>query len=195
MRVSLFLFLFSLSTVCYGSNSKEQLFRQTLNAVVEAISQQDSLAVNRLIHPHQGLSLLYRNGVFDNIEQVDRISFSGEGFPWIMLTHAKGIKKQTLKYGRLPVYSCDKESWSKKGCWTDTTKKSHLVSSICKTRNKLVPDHIPAKKINAYYTLENKSRRIVLVSDDELELIFFLSFIDGKWYLTVIDTVSSDCSA
>ena len=88
-----------------------------------------------------------------------------------------------------------KESWSKKGCWTDTTKKSHLVSSICKTRNKLVPDHIPAKKINAYYTLENKSRRIVLVSDDELELIFFLSFIDGKWYLTVIDTVSSDCSA
>jgi hypothetical protein len=70
-----------------------------------------------------------------------------------------------------------------------------MVSAICKMRNKLVPDHITAKTISRYYTLEQKSRRVVLVGKNDLELVFYLSYLNGLWVLTIVDHVSSDCSA
>jgi hypothetical protein len=73
-------------------------------------------------------------------------------------------------------------------------KQVILLSSICKSRNKLVPDNIEPKTIAAYYQLEGLSRRIVL-SVNELELVFYVSYIKGKWYLTMVDHVTSDCSA
>ena len=86
------------------------------------------------------------------------------------------------------------DNGTKKGLFVDTTKTSHLLSSICKSRNKLVPDNIEPKTITAYYQLEGLSRRVVL-SVNELELVFYVSYIKGKWYLTIVDHVTSDCSA
>ncbi len=178
-----------------GVDAQELLFRKTVHAVIDAFSKQDSVAVNKLLHPAHGLCLLFRQGVFDNFESVDKIGFRDEGFPGVLFTYAKGIKPVALQYGRLPVFSCDKEAWSKTGCWTDNSRRSHIVSEICKTRNKLVPDHIPTNKIKAFYVLESKSRRVVVVGKDNLELVFYLSYLGGRWYLTIFDTVSSDCSA
>lgn len=183
------------SNIGFAQTGKEASFKQTVHAVVKAFSRQDSIAINKLIHKKTGIYLLYRNGVFDNYTPLQAISFSSEGFPEIMFTNAKGIASQTLQYGKLPKYSCDKEGWNKKGLFTDTSKVDHLLSEICKARNKYVPDNIPAKTIKNYFQLELKSRRVVLVGKGDAELVFYLTYMGGKWYLTIFDQVSSDCSA
>ncbi len=77
----------------------------------------------------------------------------------------------------------------------DTTKIDHLVSQICIDRNKNRPVAISIKTIQFFYNPEYKSRRIVLSANEEKDLVFYLSYLNGKWYLTIIDTVTSDCSA
>jgi hypothetical protein len=93
------------------------------------------------------------------------------------------------------MWDCDKEVWSKTGLFVDTTKTNHLLSKICKDRNKYRPDNIPNKTIQYFYDLENDSRRIVLNDKNGIELVFYLTYLNGKWVLTIIDNVSSDCSA
>ena len=49
-------------------------------------------------------------------------------------------------------------------------------------------------KINEFYNLENISRRIVIANNNSNDLIIYLSFINNKWVLTVIDKATCDCS-
>lgn len=189
-----FIFIMQLS-ICKAVSPKEEAFRKTVSGVIKAFADQDSLALSKFIHKKTGICLLFRNGVFDNLMPLNTIGFQDEQFPQVMFSSAKGIRTQNLQYGKLPKYSCDREGWNKKGLWVDTTHTDHMVSAICKMRNKLVPDHIAAKTISRYYTLEQKSRRVVLVGKNDLELVFYLSYLNGLWVLTIVDHVSSDCSA
>ena len=173
---------------------KEAQFKQTVNAVIQAFSNQDSVAINQLIDKKTGLYLLYREGVFDNYTHLSQITFHDESFPQVMFSNAKGIQSTSLRYAKLPTYQCEPGQWNKKGLYVDTTKTSHLLSSICKSRNKLVPDNIESKTIAAYYLLERVSRRVVF-SMNELELVFYVSYLKGKWYITMVDHMTSDCSA
>jgi hypothetical protein len=60
--------------------------------------------------------------------------------------------------------------------------------------NKEIEGSVSASKINVYTNLENKSRRIVIAENSGNELIIYLSYINKKWVLTIIDKVTSDCS-
>ena len=82
----------------------------------------------------------------------------------------------------------------KKGLYVDTTKVDHTVSKIAKWRNKNYQDKIPIKTISKFNDLEVKSRRVVVANNNGNELIFYLSYINNKWVLTIIDKATSDCS-
>ena len=195
MKSYILVFLFLMSHLySVAITKKEAQFKQTVSAVIQAFSNQDSVAINQLIDKKTGVYLLYREGVFDNYTHLSQIAFHDESFPQVMFSYAKGIPSTSLRYAKLPTYQCEPGQWNKKGLFVDTTKTSHLLSSICKSRNKLVPDNIEPKTITAYYQLEGLSRRVVL-SVNELELVFYVSYIKGKWYLTIVDHVTSDCSA
>ena len=188
----IFSFLF-LNSFCFGQ-TKEQTFKSTIDQIVSAFARQDSLKLARFIHKEIGVYQLDRIGIFDHYNHFTSISFSQNKYPQLLFNQSKNIKLLPLKYSRLPTYSCDQGSWSKTGLFVDTTKKDHLLSTICKDRNKNVPDSIPKKTIQFFYDLENKSRRIVLSDSSGRELVFYLSYINNKWFLTIIDNVSSDCS-
>jgi hypothetical protein len=195
-KITLVLFLSILiNQITFAQSNKEQRFVQTVNTLVKAFSMQDSATVAKFIHPEKGVLLLFRQGVFDNLTELNTISFHDEGFPQVLFTQCKGIKALPLKYATLPKFNCENTRWNKKGLFVDTKKTDHLVSSICKTRNKLVPDNIPISTIQQYYKLELMSRRIVLTGNEYDNLIFYLSYIDGRWYLTIFDEVTCDCSA
>lgn len=195
-KTTLVLFLSILiNQITFAQSNKEQRFVQTVNALVKAFSIQDSATVAKYIHPKRGVLLLFRQGVFDNLTELNTISFHDEGFPQVIFTQCKGIKALPLKYAPLPKFNCENTRWTKKGLFVDTKKTDHLASTICKTRNKLVPDNIPISTIQQYYKLELMSRRIVLTGKEYDNLIFYLSYIDGRWYLTIFDEVTCDCSA
>ena len=195
MTSPIFLLLLLIAHVLsFGQETKEQQFKTTVQKVVTAFSKQDSAAISKYINKEIGLYQLDRVGVFDNYNHFKTLSFSDKTYPQVLFSQSKNIQLLSLKYATLPRWSCENEAWSKKGLFVDTTRTDHLVSKICKDRNKFVPDHIPDKTIRFFYDLENKSRRIVLFDNNGIELVFYLSFFNGKWFLTIVDNISSDCS-
>jgi hypothetical protein len=186
-------FALLLNSFCFGQ-TKEQKFTSTIEQIVSAFAQQDSLKLTQFSNKEIGVYQLDRIGVFDHYNHLKSISFSKTTYPQVLFNQSKNVKLLPLKYSTLPTFSCDKGAWSKKGLFVDTTKTNHLLSKICKDRNKNVPDSIPAKTIRFFYDLENKSRRIVLNDNSGAELVFYLTYINNKWFLTIIDYVSSDCS-
>jgi hypothetical protein len=191
MRILLTILLLSSINFCFGQQDKESKFNSALKNVITAFSKQDSTLLSKYIHKDVGINLLHRIGIVDTYENFRKIGFSDPTYPSILFRISKGIKASPLKYGRLPEFDCDK--WSKKGLFVDITQTDHLLSEICKKRKRYVPDAIPLKLINSFVRLENKSRRIVLV-DNNKELVFYLTYIGNRWYLTILDAVTSDCS-
>lgn len=194
MRALKFIFLLQLhNAFCFGQTTREQAFTLTVKQVVIAFSKQDSSTISKFINKKIGLYQLDRVGVFDHYNHFATLSFSDTTYPQILFRETKGIQLFSVKYTKLPTWDCDKEAWSKKGLFVDTSETDHLLSKICKDRNKDVPGSISNKTIQYFYDLENKSRRIVLF-DNKTELVFYLSYLNGKWFLTIIDNLSSDCS-
>jgi len=194
MKTSLVLMSFCLIHVgIFCQPSKEKLFVKTAKAVIDAFSKQDSVALAKLIDARTGIYLLHRVGVFDTYNQYNILSFSKE-YPMVLLTLAKRIKSMPVQYSALPTYDCDTAKWSKIGLFVDTAKTDHILSKLCENRNKYRPDTISNKTIRQFVQLEEVSRRIVLNNGDK-ELVFYLAYAAGRWYLVMIDTVTSDCSA
>ena len=185
--------ILSLLTSGYTQSDKEQDFKKVLRAVVLGFSKQDSIAVEKYINKDIGVYQLDRIGIFDHYNHFKAVSFASS-YPTVLLRNASRIQLLPLKYGSLPVYDCEKE-WSKKGLYVDTTSIDHLPSKICKDWN-ADAGHQPISNatIQFFRDLENKSRRVVLWDNNKRELVFYLSYLNGKWYLTIVDNVTSDCS-
>jgi hypothetical protein len=196
MRSFLIILLLLLSTgFCFSQSTKEEKFKTTIQEIITGFSKLDSIAVSKHINKEIGVYQLIRAGVFDQYDHFKAVSFSDTTYSRVLFRLSKGLRLFPLKYASLPTYNCEKEAWTKKGLFVDTTNSNHLVSEICKMRNKFVPDHIPNKKIEFFYELENKSRQVILNDSNGLALVFYVSYLNGKWYLTIVDYVSSDCSA
>jgi hypothetical protein len=192
---TIILLLLFLNNFSFEQTTKEQVFKTTVQNIVIAFSKQDSVTIAKYTISKIGLYQLDRIGVFDHYNHFKTLSFSDSTYPQVLFQQSKNIKLLSLKYSSLPTWNCDSESWSKKGLFVDTTKTDHLLSKICKYENKFRPDNIPDKTIQFFYDSENKSRRIVLYDNNGIGLVFYLSYLNDKWYLTIVDNVSSDCSA
>lgn len=179
--------------VGFSQTIKEQKFNTAVKDVIQAFSKQDSVLLSKYTNKENGVTLLHRIGVFDTYTNFNKISFSNSNYPFVLFRFPKEIQSIPIRYEKLPKFDCEKE-WNKSGLFVDTTRIDHLLSRICKTRNQWVPDSIPIKKIESFVLLENRSRRVVLINRNKEDLIFYLTYMNGKWYLTILDKVTSDCS-
>jgi hypothetical protein len=182
--------LFVLTNPSFAQNSKEKEFSLTLKNVVAALSGRDSAALVRYIDINKGVYILNRIGVMDSYKHFKTLGFSDSTYP--NLPFYDSAKLTPLKYSKLPEYDCEK--WTKTGTFVDTTRTDHLLSDIAKNLNKEFENEVPEKRIAEFYELENKSRRVVIAENNGNELIIYLSFMRGKWFLTIIDKVTCDCS-
>ena len=174
----------------FGQTSKEKDFSWTVKKVVAALSSRDSVTLSKYIDKSTGVYILNRIGVVDTYKHFSTLGFSDTTYPNVPFYD--DVKITTLKYSKLPSFDCEK--WTKTGTFVDTTQTNYLLSKIAKGLNKEIKGTVPLNKINQYYNLENKSRRIVIAENKGNELIFYLSFINGKWVLTIIDKATCDCS-
>jgi hypothetical protein len=157
---------------------------------VTALSKRDSVTLSSYIDKKNGVYILNRIGVFDTYEHLATLGFSDTTYP--NAPFYDNVKLTTLKYSKLPTFDCEK--WTKTGTFVDTTRTDHLLSKIAKDKNKELKGKVSTKTINEFYNLENKSRRIVIAANNWNELIIYLSFINNKWVLTIIDKATCDCS-
>ena len=163
---------------------------RTLKKVITALSKRDSVTLSRYIDKKAGVYILNRIGVVDTYEHFQTLGFSDTTYP--NAPFYDDVKLTTLNYSKLPTFDCEK--WTKTGTFVDTTRINHLFSKIAKGFNKEFKRKVTTKKINEFYSLENKSRRVVIAANNWNELIIYLSFINNKWVLTIIDKATCDCS-
>ena len=174
----------------FGQSSKEQNFVSTLKIVVTALNKRDSVTLSKFIDKKNGVYILYKIGIVDIYKHFSTLGFSDTTYPNVPFYD--NVKLTTLKYSKLPTFDCEKGT--KIGTFVDTTRTDHLLSKIAKGLNKEIKGTVSINKINEFYNLENISRRIVIANNNSNELIIYLSFINNKWVLTVIDKATCDCS-
>lgn len=178
--------------ICQPANDKQ--FEKAVKEVVLKLTNADSAGLAKYLDKNTGVYLIYRMGISNTFKNFSTISFNDSSYPNLLFFHEK-IKISKLKYASLPRYNCDDNTWSKKGTFVNPKKIDHLLSNTARANKKDNPGNISQKTIVNFNNLEIKSRRIVMTSDDGNDLIFYLSYINKKWFLTIIDTVTTDCSA
>ena len=183
--------ILALNSSCQNIENNE--FEKHAIKIVKAFHNQDSQSINQMIHDDLGLIVLYRRGVFDEFEKVEKIDFMNpvpEYLPYFDFQI-----DTTITYQSLPTYDCDKGKWSKFGLYCDLTIRDSLVSTTAINLIKYRKDKISKETIAKFKEIESSSHRIVLIDNEDGVLIFYLTLIDNKWYLTVLDRVTGDCSA
>ena len=180
------------ATLSFGQTPKEDAFAKTVKQVILKLSKRDSTGLSKFIDKKAGVYILLVIGTKETYEHFSTIGFSDTTYP--NYPFYDNVKFSTIKYASLPTFDCGTEKWTKKGLYVDTTKIDHRVSKIAKWRNKNYQDNIPSKTISKFIDLENKSRRVVVAENNGEELIFYLTYVNNKWVLTIIDKATCDCS-
>jgi hypothetical protein len=178
---------------CEGAQARPESMKEAVVAIIRAFASRNPEIINRHIHPHYGLTVLFRMGVFSDYETVSMFSFD-KPVPEFM-SYRKIRMDSWLRYGALPVYDCQNEAWSKVGLFCDPVHHDHLLSDTALQLRQYRGDAIAQQSIERFVEIEHRSRRIVLIDKVGGELIFYLTKVGSRWYMTILDRVSGDCSA
>ncbi|MEI6123569.1 MAG: hypothetical protein WCQ95_08055 [Bacteroidota bacterium] len=178
---------------CGKRKANSETLEQTIVKVAKAFQEKDTAIINSLILKEKGLIVLFRIGTFDQYTQIKTFDFSQLTPGFAPIASFKTDFK--VRFESLPTFDCDKMKWSKSGIYCDTTFRDKLLSETATNLKTYGGDTISAKGIESFVELEKTSRRIVLSDTEGGALVFYLSLIHNKWYLTLLDRVTSDCSA
>jgi hypothetical protein len=190
------LFFFSILTLfadCGQAMARRQSFDDAAVGVVNAFRSRDQARLNRFVNPEQGVVVMYREGVYNVFKAVSRIDFAKPVpgyFPYPKLGGGA-----PLRYAPLPEYDCQREAWSKTGLFCDPKHRDALLSTTAINLKRNGLKEISQETIDRFRALEAKSVRVVLVDANGNDLVFYLTRIGERWYLTILDRVSSDCGA
>lgn len=192
--------LFSCCLLFQEANANNLSLETTVQKVLQGFQKQDSSTINTLIHKDIGLYVVFRVGVPNVYAQVDGLDFHAPipGYlPYSSLSNQTlRANRKVTRYGKLPQFNCDTESWSQNGLSVGNLgQETDLLSDIAMFAKQYDSAEISDEEIATLKNLESKSRRVVLTSQNGDELVFHLSHIEGRWYLTLLDRVTSDCSA
>ena len=174
----------------HGQASKNQEFSRALTNIVTALASRDSATLSKYTDKNTGIYIINRIGITDSYKHYTTLGFTDTTYPNVPFYD--DIKLTPLRYEKLPEYDC--ETWTKTGTFVDTTQTDHLLSETAKYLKKEFDEKISDKTISGFYELENKSRRVVIAENDGNELIIYMSYINKKWVLIIIDKVTADCS-
>ena len=200
----LFTFLFS-----NAQSEKEKEFQKTVNQIISAYNKKNNVLFNKFINKENGIYFLIKNGVYEFWNHRSAVLFNDTigkeklPFPYhsIMLEQ-KLSSNYTLNYAPYPVFNCNTKK-IKNGLFADTNYKVNIMSNLIKRyikfndigldKNDLKND---LKNVNK---IEATSRKIIVFGKNNSKwgenFIFYLTYINKKWFISIIDFATFDCSA
>jgi len=191
--ILIFFVTVALGASCQKTVSGNEKLEKSILKVIKAFNDKDASSLHKMIHKDYGLTVVFRSGVFDEFKTIDKIDFSNpvpSSWPYPEVTSPSG-----LTYEATPVYDCGSETWDKKGLFCDTSSPDGLLLRTVHILKKYAEIDTDPAIVEKFKALESISRRVVLIDKDGKSLIFSLSLIKGKWYITALDRVSGDCSS
>jgi hypothetical protein len=189
MIKTLLLLIFSLSQLMSYEPSMQT--RQEVEVVAQKLFELfyrgDYKQIDRTyVHPRYGFYFLYRIGVPDSFIHHTQLEEAGVSrYITFAKKHAQKIHWQK------PRYLCEYNKWDRVGIFIHQAPYS-TVSKIMA---------FDEKYNERTYAPEQKERIAFLESDtyvlvhSQCSAALYIKKINGRWYLTHIDTLPSDCSA
>ena len=102
------------------------------------------------------------------------------------------MNQMAFRYETLPEFDCGKFEWNEMGIFTDTTTVHHQLTDIMGFLAEYEDVQYSAEEVGAMKALEANSRKVIFTPND---LIMYVTRLNGKWYLSVVDIATLDCSA
>lgn len=176
---------------------KELAFTAACQAVVQNFYKKDVKKLNAMISPKYGIYVTFRPGAIDtyrndpSLDPEDRRLFEDNAIA------KPDFNRTPLQFSKMPVFDCDKYRWNKTGFFADSSKKYKPVSSIAEFRIKYEEDTASKHELIRMRYVERNSRKVVMAGGgkNKTGIIFYLTWINNRWWLSIIDLVTMDCSA
>ncbi|MBL7705807.1 MAG: hypothetical protein JNM21_09720 [Taibaiella sp.] len=180
-----------LLTTAALAQSKQQKFEQAVSEIMTYLAKDDLVSVNKkYIHPTLELFVVYRMGVPDIFYRTTTLEKDSVYSAPYFYTATLKAKKRQLKLSAV-AFDCDKEQWSKNGFFYEKNVPP-LLSNIVAFLRDYESVATPQMTLDIIRTIESHSYKVV---DTESNVVFYLTWTNNEWYLTVFDLVSMDCSA
>ncbi|WP_123868093.1 hypothetical protein [Chryseobacterium lactis] len=200
---------------CDSLHGQNKEIKQIVKKVVEIYNQKDSEKFNQLINPETGLVLITTIGANNSWEKFQKVclnkkclekgTMESAGIPYQSFLEKYKIGNLDLnkiEFTEQSFFECEKIK--KEGIFVASENKFHTlsesVSFFIKHFSDIVGEKLdPKKKIELekegekFKKIELKSRRVTVNSVGGT-FVFYITNIQGKWYLTIIDFASTDCS-
>ncbi|MDR1829330.1 MAG: hypothetical protein LBQ76_01020, partial [Candidatus Fibromonas sp.] len=168
--------------------AKSKALEETIIKTIKAWQSKDEKTLNKLLLKDFGIAFLSRPGIYTVITMSDKISLDNQ------YTDFKTDYK--IRYEKLPILSCKQDEkedsgwrseWSKpSGIYCDTTSAGGPLSGLAE----VCCGDWSAKQIKKFEEIDSNSYQVIVV---EGAFVFYLTYIENQWYLTVIDRYDIDC--
>jgi hypothetical protein len=163
-------------------------------ALADCFVAKDIESVNKVINPN-GIYIIYRIGVsdvFKSDKRLDTDTLSTFPHQFYPRTDREILSKKKIKYEKLPEFNCYTDCWEKEGFFVDTTKVYRQLSKIIEFEIEYEKTVYEENRIEEIKQLEDNSRKVIFTP---IGLVVYVTLMNGKWYLSVVDTVAEDCGA
>lgn len=192
---------------------KQENFEKAINQILKAYNDKNQVALSKFINPQIGLYFLYRPGTVDYWQNVKEICFDSKCLTALNIPEwgKEALKNQKLNLSyklektNQEIVGC--ESVLKNGLFAEDNKETNYLLSetitkyISAFKSDLEPEKATElnKKSQEIKNWESKSKRIILAQNKNGKsngeaFVFYLTEINSKWYLSIIDYISFDCS-
>ena len=160
---------------------------------VKAYQIQDEKTINQLIYKDFGIAIIHRPGVSDIISLSEKIAFDAP-IPSYSPYNIMLVTDYKVLYEKLPEYDCD-NGWNKPaGIYCDTKTMNNMLSETAKSMNEFNDADWSVEMIKKFGEIDGKSQMVFVLDTEGNDFKFYLTFLDSKWYMTLIDR-TSNCDA
>ena len=169
-------------------------FEPFCRAVATCLANGDIAEVNKVVHP-DGVYTIYRIGVPDIFRRDLALDTNLQRtFPYYypVVEAGQNMDQMTFRYGKLPTFDCGKYEWNEAGIFADTSTVHHQLTDIMDFLAEYEDVQYSVDEVDAMKALEANSRKVIFTPND---LIMYVTRLNGKWYLSVVDVATLDCSA
>jgi hypothetical protein len=188
-------FLMSACLVFGQTQKTETAFKKACNDIANAFAKENIGAINKYIDADAGVYVISRPGAIDafvNQKQLDKKKPFAIKYPY---KDTSAVKKHAVSFAVAPKYNCGDMKWDKAGFVADTLTKYSRLSDLMNFLATNNGEKYTAAQIEMRDVVEKKMRKVVFTKISKNRgLVFYMSLLKGKWYLTMIDLTEGMCA-
>ncbi len=182
------------STASCEPNVQKNEIESVIVDILRLASQDDIKAINaKYVNKEFGIFDIYRIGAQDDFEILDALPLKGKDWPHMPYGDIFNVENNRKKMREEYVeFDCGDFVFLKSGTFYSKELRYPLISPIVRFHTKYDAQTYDDALLKKIEFLESNSIRVVDTSSD---FIFYITKIDDRWYITIIDRVTTDCSA